>query len=335
MLRRLSSTMNPRLFRIDGSFAVAEGRARGSSQGVSPLNHALPTLSAAVAADIVRLGRPDQKLRARAFYEDAGVSLVVHGRLRVPWPYRSVLHRGASIQRRIGPASGFALSRPLDRGRGWQYAWLVEESLQGRHLDVRAWQDAMPQVLEGLARLWLSGGVQHVPMERVIPRRSAASLLAMVEQWSDLEVDGPELAENARRLLAGNGLVAWGWCHGDPVRSNFLLLPDGRLALVDWESASRRALAHDATKTMIESADPRAHADAVASLLGRANVTHDLPWHDQMAVALLARLEGSRRRGRRARVSGQADLIIAKRRRDIRLLASLLIGRPSRLSRLP
>ncbi len=327
LLRRLRPA-RPRLYWIEGRDVTARNPELGGRDRSGPRATDAPTLSVAAAADVIRLGRADQKLRARAFYEDAGMSLVAHGRLREPWPRPAALHRGAEVQERIGPDSGFVLSRTLERGRGLRHAWLVEERVLGRPMDVHEWNGVMPRVLDGLARMWLAAGVRHVPLKRVLPARAATSVLADLEQRSDAAVDGTRLARLARDLLARDELLAYGWCHGDPVRTNFLLLPDGRLALVDWEAASQRALAHDATKTMFESLDPRAHADAVALRLEGIEVPNAMPWRDQLAVATLARLRRSGRRGRWAMVRADPafqDAVLAARRRNIRLLASLLM----------
>jgi hypothetical protein len=313
-------------FRTRGRVAVADRVQELPGVPFSiPIDAEARTDLPALRADIVRLGVGRGILRARAFYLEAGITVAVQGRLTIPWPKPASLHRGAVVVERIRRLGVFRVPLPLERGRGLRHAWLVEELVPGRPIPADEWAVHAPQVLAGLARLWIGAGVSRRPLERVLsPARARAALLAAS---SERDIDHAMLAERVQRLFAGGGDILTGWCHGDPIHANFLRV-DGGFVLLDWEAAGYRPLGWDGSKVVSTLDDPLAVGASIADTMKAVGGPASLPWVEQMAVGCMVRLARSRRRLAVARLTGNRpyeEHVLAARRANATVLARLVV----------
>lgn len=321
----------PRHFHMHDRFGVAEGV-------VTPpdLPFTIPTELTTrrddlprAGADVVRVGKGEDIIRVRAFYLDPGLTVVIHGRLLVPWPRPAALHRGAEVVERVYGLSDLVVPRPLERGRSLRRAWLVEEIIDGQAISPDEWPALVPRVLEGLVQMWIGAGVETTIAERVLSARRVRSALKVLDSMVDLDVDHRAVARGVRRIAGTRGSLLVGWCHGDPMRTNVLRMPDDRLALVDWEAAGRRPLGWDGSKAVMSLIDPLPAVEAIAPTMERLGGSDVLSWRDQLAVGCLVRLARSSTRLVRAELSGNNEFrahVVESRRRNLTLLARLLAG---------
>ncbi|HVM30793.1 MAG TPA: phosphotransferase [Candidatus Limnocylindrales bacterium] len=285
-----------------------------------------------VRADAVLVGRADNYLRLRAFYLDARLSIAIHH----GWPPRilpSNLHRGAAVRQRLvagGLGDGrLTAPRPLEQGRGLLGAWLLEEMLPGRTVNVEEWPALAPLVAVELIGASLASDSTECSLEEVLPPASLRQAIDEIERQHDLGLDVQGLVHRARKLVGSEGRVVVAPTHGDPGRRNVISMQDGGLGLVDWEAARVRLVAHDLIKAVEDLDDPVAAVDTIASGLPPA-APRSISWSDQAAVACLARVAGSRRWLSRSRVasllgrSAVSARAARNRQLTIRLLDRLL-----------
>jgi hypothetical protein len=330
LLRAASTTT--RRYRLYGHLALAEDvlSLPALDIDVPPAEKSPIATDARARADVVRLGRADAIARVRAFYVEAGLSVVVHGRLFLPWPRESALHRGAKVCQRLwGRLGNLVLPRILESGRGFRHAWVVEELLPGRVPPAEKWPDLVPRLLEGLTSLWTSGGVEEQPLSRWLSPTAAADALEAVGTSRFGGAELPAIADSARQVLKRNAdatlLVGWG--HGDPTRLNVLELEDGRLALTDWEAARRRPLAQDAQKTLLGMHDPLGMIEDSATKVQAMATGAAAPWRDQLVVATVMMLARNAIRYRKAERTGNPEfhrVVATSQAGHIQLLARLL-----------
>jgi hypothetical protein len=114
VLRGLGRKSRPVL--VQGRFAIARDTPRDG------LPFALPDAAVAmdgaawVRADVLIVGRvPTRRLILRAFYADVGITVAIHGRLRLS--RRSALLRGARVARRLHGRGTLAIPEQRERGR--------------------------------------------------------------------------------------------------------------------------------------------------------------------------------------------------------------------------
>jgi hypothetical protein len=285
-----------------------------------------------VRADAVLVGRADNYLRLRAFYLGPGLTVAIHHGWP-PRPLTSNLHRGAAMRSRLHLAGGgddVVAPRPLERGRELRGAWLVEELLPGRPLAQRDWPRRAPQLCASLVGASIAGGAASRPIRGVLKRATVRAAVGVIDRDSGGGADATNLAARISRLAQSEREVFVGPTHGDPGRRNVLLLADGRLALLDWEAARVRVVAHDLVKAIEELDDPLAALDDFEQRLTRAGLEAG-GWREQAALACLLRLAGSQRWLGRARVAGLlgrssvSALAARNRRRTSRLLERLLL----------
>jgi hypothetical protein len=329
LLRTASSTS--RRYRLHKHVAIAEDLASVPTLdlSVSPVAEQLMPEGPTAGADVVLLGRTDAIVRLRAFYLEAGLSAVIHGRLLLPWPREAALHRGAKVCQRLRGFGDLVLPGTLESGRGLRYAWVVEELLPGRVPPPAKWPDVVPTLLEGLGSLWIGGGIEDKPLSALLSPIAAADALDVLEASEVAGIDVPAITRAVRQVLARTAHATFlvGWCHGDPSRPNVLELGDGRLGLVDWEAARRRLIANDAGKALLGLEDPLSVADRFApkmQLLGSGGAA---PWQDQLVVASVVRLARYALRLRRVERIGDPELrqaLAISHEQNVRLLARLL-----------
>jgi hypothetical protein len=282
-----------------------------------------------VGADVIRLGKVEDIVRVRAFYVGAGLSAVAHGSLPVPWPRPSVLHRGARVAALARRHGAFVVPRPIETGRGFRHAWLVEELVEGRHATRHEWPSVVPRVIDGMAEMWLASGLSSRPLRQVLTPRLTQTALQLLERDERLDIDRGLIGDAIRRLAEERRKVLVGWCHGDPMDANVLLTPDNRVALIDWEAAARRPVAWDLSKLVSEIPDARALVDRFDRRLASAVGGDTLAWRDQLVAICIVRFARSRLRLVRAGLSGNRafeDHIHATRQRNLGLATRLLAG---------
>jgi len=262
-----------------------------------------------------------------AFYDEANVSLTVHGRMSL-LRTRNRLHAGAAVLERLGPRIPLVVPRPLDRGRGLRHVWVVEDLLRGRETTIDEWPSVVDEVMEGLWAIWTLSGLRLASARQLLDGGDISAAMAVLDSVQSAGVrDMPrDRIEQVARL---SGQQAVGWCHGDPVPFNVMQLNDGRLALLDWEIAGRRPIAHDAVKALGWLEDPLPMADAVGTRFTAATGLSSRDWRNQLIIETLRVLARTRAQHARAveNDSGRFLWIVERRRRLlIRLLSSLMSG---------
>ncbi|WP_198663354.1 aminoglycoside phosphotransferase family protein [Jiangella endophytica] len=274
-----------------------------------------PLVRSAAAADVVVAGamRTAEQLRFRAFYvTEVHRTLVVQQRSAPGTP--TPLVTGSAHQRTVAGRTPFAVPRVLASGLvghglpGDAVAdWLVEEAVDGAAVRAEDAEDTALELLALLAETWQRLGVTHEPLGADPRARALAAFSGLTDDpppgsWPG-GLDPQVMALRARSLLDDTRPLTVGLSHGDPGLGNVLRVTDGRLALVDWEDAGHRPLAHDVLKVLMSAPDPRALAatlEAPASLRPALAAAGAVPWRLQVAVALLLFLSGWRNRYFRA-----------------------------------
>lgn len=271
------------------------------------------------AADVVVAGamRTKEQLRFRSFYLlghrlGTMASLVVHQRLTAS--VGTPLVTGARVQAMLYGQGPFVIPRIFESGSATRLPspgvadWVVEEVIDGvpvRVGDTAGASEVADQLIEQLAALWAYTGVTHEVLDSEQRDRALTAFAGLVAGAPDglwpAELDRAGLERRAKSALADVRPMTVGPSHGDPGLGNVLRLPDGRLALVDWEDAGRRALAHDIVKVVMSAPDPLAAAARLADPAElRPAMAGAMPWRRQVAVALLLFLRGWRHRHNRA-----------------------------------
>lgn len=288
-----------------------------------------PQVRSEAIADVVVAGgmRTAEQLRFRSFYvsDRPARSLAVHQR-RTPTK-GTPLARGVHVQMEIHGRIPFVVPRVLETGLarvnvGDNSAtraavdWVVEEALDGSIVPGEEADETAREMLTLLAQSWQTLGVGHAPID---PAQQAAALAAFADLMENpppeiwpADVDRQATWRRAEEILKSTQPVTTGFSHGDPGIGNVLRLTDGRLALVDWEHAEDRLVAHDVLKVVMSTPDPPAFAAALETpveLRPALSAANAAPWRRQVAVALLLFLGGWRNRHVRAlkRRSGPAN----------------------------
>lgn len=293
----------------------------------------------AAAADVVVAGvmRTAEQLRFRAFYvTETPRTLAVQQRLAPGTP--TPLVAGSAYQRSLAGRTPFAVPRVLDSGLaehglcGDAVAdWLVEEAVDGAAVRPEDAEDTARELLELLAETWQRLGVTHEPLGGEERSRAWAAFSSLAGDppcgsWP-AGLDPHVTLRRARTLLDDARPLTVGLSHGDPGLGNVLRTTDGRLALVDWEDAGHRPLAHDVLKVLMSAPDTRALAstlDAPASLRPALASAGAAPWRLQVAAALLLFLSGWRNRYVRAVKRGSGHAANRRMHTMLRLLDDLL-----------
>lgn len=139
----------------------------------------------------------------------------------------------------------------------------------------------------------------------------------------------------ASALLDDHAPLTVSLSHGDPGLGNVLRLTDGRLALVDWEDAARRPVAHDVVKVAMSCPDPLSvvQMSAPAGLRPTMDAAGAAAWSHQLAVALAVFLSGWRHRHFRAVKRNSEKANSRRMQRMLGVLDGLLDDAPSALHR--
>lgn len=279
-----------------------------------------PRVRSTAAADVVVAGamRTAEQLRFRAFYvSEAHRTLVVQQRLAPDTP--TPLVTGSRHQVELAGRIPFAVPRLLESGlaeRGFAGRgphadavadWVVEEALDGAPVGPAEVEETVAELLALLGETWQRLGVRH---ERLGGEQRGRALTAFAGLADDPppgiwpgDLDPHRIWLRARALLDDGRPLTVGLSHGDPGVGNVLRLAGGGLALVDWEDAGFRPVAHDVVKVLMSAPDPRATAATLAapdSLRPALDAAGAAPWRLQVAVALLLFLSGWRNRYLRA-----------------------------------
>ncbi|PZF80571.1 aminoglycoside phosphotransferase family protein [Jiangella anatolica] len=300
---------------------------------------AAPTVRSAAAADVVMVGamRAAGQLRFRAFYlSDAARTLAVQQRLvpDVPTP----LVAGIEHQRGLVGRTPFAVPRILEHGHagtglGGQAVadWVVEETLDGVPIGPADAERTVAELLELLAETWQRLGVTHEGLDGDERENALTAFASLVDDpplgaWPD-GLDPHRTWSRVRSALEDTRPLTTGLSHGDAGVGNVLRLADGRLALVDWEFAGYRAVAHDVVKVLKSAPDPlalAAVAEAPPSLRPALTAAGAVPWRQQLAVALVLFLSGWRNRHLRAVARGSVKANNRRMRMMLAMLDDLL-----------
>ncbi|TDC54410.1 aminoglycoside phosphotransferase family protein [Jiangella ureilytica] len=274
-----------------------------------------PTVRSVAAADVVVAGamRTAEQLRFRAFYvTEAHRTLVVQQRFDPTTP--TPLAVGSEHQRALAGRTPFAVPQVFEsglarRGLGADAVadWLVEEVFDGAPVGPGQAADAVPELLALLGETWERLGLTHERLSGEQRTRALTAFSGLADDpppgiWPD-DLDPHHTWLRVRALLDDGRPLTVGLSHGDPGLGNVLRLADGRLALVDWEDAGYRPVAHDVVKVLMSAPDPRGLArllEEPASLRPALSAAGAVPWRLQVAVALVLFLSGWRNRYFRA-----------------------------------
>jgi hypothetical protein len=271
-------------------------------------------------AERVVLGRPSGRLlRARAFYPDRGLTLVVHGRLPLFGPSR--LHAGAQVQASAAGRTPFRIPVPRGTGRRLREAWVLEDLLPGGPFPDAEFQAAAPSLAEGLAAIWLPATSRR-PIREVLTDAVVDSVRSLLDGPDSDYPDAAALLVAVESLRRRDDDLIVGLCHGDPVRSNWLWLPDDAPALVDWESAARRPIGHDLMKLVIALPNPRSIVAGVARLIPHGRKV--APIALQVAAPAAAAVAGWRFEREVADRTGRHEAYRRRIRQRLELLQELL-----------
>ncbi len=317
------------------------GRGLAALQGRPDEGSASLLPAPAVRADAVVVGRlRHAQLRLRAFYlgPDPSSLVVQERRWSRGRPMSSPLGAAGRVQarwRQHAPA-GLTVPRVRGAGGGARTVWLHEDLHPGGPVEPTRWTGQVPGVGARLLEAHQALGTASEPVDLEAVTASARQLDELVDD-PGLGV-GRALAEAGRprrdwrTSLAGcSGDLVVGWCHGDPVRGNWLQDGDG-LVLLDWEMAGWRAVAHDLLKLL--TGTPRAgQADLLHTVVdgpavgwcpGATGRRRVLPWAQQAAVVLALGLARWRSRTAVAERSGRQRELRARLRGQVLLLDELL-----------
>ncbi|WP_245941646.1 phosphotransferase family protein [Vallicoccus soli] len=217
-----------------------------------------------------------------------------------------------------------ALRTPALRARGTagSCAWLLEESLPGRHVSEAEAATVAGLVAQELVEAW--GTLAHALREAPPPSRSRSrSARAEFDALLRLPHVDPSVRRMGRQvdaLVRTAGSVVVGPCHGDPVLGNVLRCDTGGLALIDWELAGFRPLAADLAKLALTY--PRSD-DALALLEREAARVCGARWRGQVAAVLVHWLSRWRATAAVHQRSGRAVHQQRSLRRRLALLQAL------------
>ncbi|WP_157677280.1 phosphotransferase [Auraticoccus monumenti] len=295
-----------------------------------------PRRSSGCGLDVLLPGprRSDDAFRFRGFLlaeRPAGErrSVVVQQRRQpgVPNP----LVAGLELQATLVGQIPLVVPRVLDVGAldhgTVRLDWAVEEMLDGHPVPLEGTGDALAEAVQLLQETWIRTGTRHLPLRAGQRDRALAGWTALVADpppggWP-ADVDAGALTARVVALLGdGRGLTV-GVTHGDPSVGNMLRMPDGGLALVDWEFAARRHVAHDVAKVIRSAPDPVVFAGELgcaATLRTRMESTGALPWPLQVAAALLVFLGEWRPRHARSVSRGRGEHAARGLRTAVRLV---------------
>ncbi|WP_162606162.1 phosphotransferase [Jiangella asiatica] len=265
-----------------------------------------PQARSGAAADVVVAGamRTVEQLRFRSFYlaDGRSRSLVVHQRSAPA--VATPLVAGARLQSTLFDTTPFVVPRVLETGYADRVSadWVVEETLDGAPVAAADAEATVGAMIGLLAQWWESLGTEQAPLGAAQRTRALTAFADLTDDPPDgvwaADLDRELTSRRVRELLTDERPLTIGLSHGDPGIGNVLRLRDGRLALVDWEDAGHRPVAHDVVKALMSAPDPVALAAALeepALVAGGA-----MPWRSQVAVALLLFMSGWRNRYFRA-----------------------------------
>src|SRR5690625_4659126 len=330
--RRGLGRLRGRQYAVDRRAATAVGfpgsplftdPATGKSLLVDP--QSAPRARSTAAADVVVAGamRTASLLRYRAFYLDAARTLAVQQRHRsTPTP----LVDGSRVQRTLAGRTPFVVPRVLDSGhhRAENADWVVEEALDGAPILPAEAERTAEEVLALLPEMWQRLGTTPAALDDGRRARALTAFTALAHEPPDdlwpADVDRRGAVHRVRELLTDERPLAVGLSHGDPGLGNVLRLADGRLALVDWEDAGERPVAHDVVKVVMSSPDPARLAARLVPPRAAVGATGVMPWPRQVAAALGLFLGGWRYRHSRAVKRGST---VASRRRMHAMIGTL------------
>ncbi len=294
------------------------------------------------SADVVMAGmmRTADRLRFRAFYlvnRDIDTTLSLSVQQRAQPTVATPLVAGTRVQASLQGQTSFVVPKVVEVGSAGRLPgsgaadWVVEEALDGAPVLTEDTAEVADQLVDGLAAMWVRMGVTHAALDPDACARARAAFTRLVNDapegvWPP-DVSRHSLERRAQTALDGKRPVTIGMTHGDPGVGNALRLRDGRLALIDWEYAGRRAVAHDILKVVKSTPDPRASTamlNAPEGLRAPMAAAGAMPWRHQVAVALLLFLRGWRSRHDRAVQRGSVGPNIRRMYAMLHVLDQLL-----------
>lgn len=277
-------------------------------------------------ADVVMLPTlRDSRIRVRAFYAEvpatSSSTLVVHERGRSRRPGR--LLTGTAVMEQLRPVAALVIPRLYQQGARSGIEWALEELLPGRP-HFRPGLDATAvELAAAMLETWARLGTDQLAVTQYLPAEVLLPVLELLQsQPAGLQGDGARLAERLRRLAGSDLELTTSLCHGDAVLGNTLRLPDGRLALIDWELAGVHPVAADLAKILIAVADRQPLFDQLDDSNARRVFSAD--WRPQVVFALARWLSGWRSQQDTARRSGRDSAYRRRLAKRVSLLEDLL-----------
>ncbi|MTV27741.1 hypothetical protein FTX61_20330 [Nitriliruptoraceae bacterium ZYF776] len=247
------------------------------------------------------------KLQTRAEPSRGGVAREVAARREV-----------AEIVPELAPA---LLAHGIDEAGG--VAYLVEPIVVARHPHRRRGVTAAAEaVVDALVPLYRGAGIVGRSITELVDAQTPARWAAAVAALPKLR----PLDAAVTALLAEDRRLAVSLVHGDPVASNVLLLPEGRVQLIDWEFARRHAVAHDLGKLLLQAHDRPRVLEVIAARAG-ALLAADrsfLPLERQLALVQVQMLSWHEHRSHKAAAAGRTRPYTRDLTRRTRLLTELL-----------
>lgn len=221
------------------------------------------TLAAAVAAEVVVMGKFDVQARTklRAGYGEERLTLAA----QPPTPTGvDGIARAVQAHAVVGAHAPHLAPALLGHGRlvdGLPY--VVERWLEGHPLGSAVQlSEAVAEILAGLAAVHRGHGTTDLRVSTHWP--------LLQGRWAQTVATGlvPEdLARWVDGLLARDGALRISWTHGDLVASNVMRTPGG-IVLIDWEHSGAAPIMNDAAKLHLFTAHPDRTLAATLEALG-------------------------------------------------------------------
>lgn len=308
--------------RADLAAAPALVRAHGPDDGAAPLTH-VRTRS---RSHVVRFGKFDQRggARLRGFLLRDGGAVTVKLQTRTDRSRGGVAREVAArreVARLVPGLAPSLLAHGVDDEAG--AAYLVEPIVGARHPHRRPGVTAAAEdIVDALVPLYRGAGIVGRTIDEVVDEQTPARWAAAVAALPKLR----PLDAAVTALLADERRVAVSLVHGDVVASNVLLLPDGRVQLIDWEFARRHAVAHDLGKLLLQSHDRPRVLDVITARTGGLLAADRgfLPVEQQLALMQVQMLSWHEHRARKAAAADRTRSYTRDLTRRTKLLTELL-----------
>ncbi|SDU77166.1 aminoglycoside phosphotransferase family protein [Jiangella alkaliphila] len=293
-------------------------------------------------ADVILLGamRSPGQFRFRAFFVTGAPNrrplATIAVQQRSDPATASPLVAGARVAASLAGRTALVVPAVLDHGtaslgrHGAVADWVVEQALDAHPIALADAATTVTELIDLLAGMWARCGLDHAPLHGHDRDRALRAFAALVEQppadiWPH-DLDPAQTWPRVQDALTERRPLTVGISHGDPGIGNALRLPDGRLALTDWEDAAHRPIAHDVIKALLSAptAVQSLNTSTPNPLRAAMSAAGAAAWERQLAIALIMFLTGWKNRHARARRRNSLTAHTQRMHRQLHLLTRLL-----------